>query len=257
MRRILYALIYGLLAVVLIGAVTNIKREKHVTDPNEYTIEYVGVYSGREERLDDFLFAEDGEYPTGYVFGEGAEISALLGEMTLTENEGESAYVGTPVTDPKDENKTYRFYGWYLDSECTQEFDGVIGKRQTGDITIYAQIEVEHAIEYVGVYDGKRGEIEAFLFKENGAYPTTYRYGESRVVDDLCGKMEKMVVDGHTYYVGSEINDPTNDYKAYGFYGWYLDAACTKPFDGEISASQKGLLTLYAKISVSWWTAMY
>ncbi len=142
MKKILYALFYGLLAVIVIGAVTNIKRENHVTEPNEYSIEYVGVYDGKEERIDDFLFLESGSYPTSYTFGEGAVVSDLRGKMTKTVIGGQTCYVGTEVSDPKDYCKEYGFYGWYFDAACTQEFDGEIGARRTGHITLYAKISV-------------------------------------------------------------------------------------------------------------------
>lgn len=81
--------------------------------------------------------------------------------------------------------------------------------------------------------------IPAKFFAANGSYPTTYTAGKAVTVDDLND------------YVWITQNE---DLK---FDGWYEDPAKTIAFDGEISASRRGDVVLYAVTSSGRWTSFY
>lgn len=111
-------------------------------------------------------------------------------------------------------------------------------------------------------------EIKSFLFKENGNYPTEYTAGRTARVDDLLGKMTMSEADVWwdleenelpiaQFVIGSPVRDPNNPNTEYEFYGWYLDKACKKPFDGVITSNMEGDIVLYADIVVAFWTKYY
>lgn len=112
-------------------------------------------------------------------------------------------------------------------------------------------------------------EIKSFMFKENGSYPTEYTPGRTARVDDLLGKMESYgsIINwwdtGEIEYPpvrmfsGGAVQDPNNPNTEYEFYGWYLDKACKKPFDGVITSNMEGDIVLYADIVVGFWTKCY
>ena len=56
-----------------------------------------------------------------------------------------------------------------------------------------------------------------------------------------------------TYTVGVRQRVSSLGQKEYPFYtmvfvGWYLDEACTQPFDGIVGGGDRGEMTLYAKV---------
>ena len=83
------------------------------------------------------------------------------------------------------------------------------------------------AVSYIAVIDGEETSIPAGMYKEGGNYPVRYLETQGAKVDPL----QEFVV-GRTTYT---------------FEGWYLEKACQTQIT-EISASQTGKLTLYAKI---------
>lgn len=98
---------------------------------------------------------------------------------------------------------------------------------------------VTYSIEYVAVQGGKVAEIHEDFWLEDGSYPTTYIAGEGAEISEL----REMIYP-------SAREDRT-------FEGWYLDFACTKEVSEGIGKNVAGDLTLYAKISVGYWTANY
>ena len=111
-------------------------------------------------------------------------------------------------------------------------------------------------------------EIKSFMFKENGSYPPEYTPGRTARVDDLLGKMTMSEADVwweadenelpiSLFVIGSPVRDPNNPNTEYQFYGWYLDKACKKPFDGVITSNMEGDIVLYADIVVGFWTKCY
>lgn len=99
--------------------------------------------------------------------------------------------------------------------------------------------KTEYNITYVAVQNGTVTDIHADFYKVGGSYPLKYISGVATTVDDL----EK------TVYISS-----TEDRE---FRGWYTDKACTQAFDGVISEDSVGDITLYAKISVAYWTKLF
>lgn len=96
-----------------------------------------------------------------------------------------------------------------------------------------------YTITYRAVQDGAETDIDESFFKSDGNYPPTYTEGETVHISDLVA-----VIDVGAY------EDRT-------FEGWYLDGACTQAFDGVIDSEGTNDLTLYAKISVGYWTKAY
>lgn len=92
----------------------------------KYGITYKGVLYGEVIEIPEYMYLSGSEYPTEYEKGQGASVPELREYY--------------PVTDLKD----IAFYGWYLDEECTQAFDGVISTESTGDITLYAKFVYWH-----------------------------------------------------------------------------------------------------------------
>lgn len=92
----------------------------------KYAITYKGVLYGEVIEIPEYMYLSGSEYPTEYEKGQGASVPELREYY--------------PVTDLKD----IAFYGWYLDEECTQAFDGVISTESTGDITLYAKFVYWH-----------------------------------------------------------------------------------------------------------------
>ena len=112
-----------------------------------------------------------------------------------------------------------------------------------------------YAITYRGIVGGKDGEIYAGMWSTNGSYPTDYVAGKETVISDLLGKMSPVDWEGFEgMYIGAPVMDSDNPHKDYSFYGWYLDAGLENEFDGVIDKNQTGDITLYAKISVGYWT---
>lgn len=75
----------------------------------------------------------DGSYPTAYNVESGnVQISLLKSTFSCACN-GQAGY---------------RFNGWYLDSDCTIPFDGIIPEGSIGDFIIYADIEMTHTHNY-------------------------------------------------------------------------------------------------------------
>lgn len=109
-----------------------------------------------------------------------------------------------------------KFAGWYLNAEYTGEVVNIIAKGTTGDIKLYAKY-VDEGVEV-------KGKINYELFGatlSEGA-PTEYVQGTVLEITATATKA------------------------GYIFKGWYLDEAMTIEVK-EISASQKGDITLYAR----------
>ena len=128
-------------------------------------------------------------------------------------------------------------------------------KKENEQTTI---VYTDYKIKYVAVQDGAETDVYSALWKTDGNYPKGYNNGEETVIDDLLGKMNP-IEDGEMAGMcyGQGVPDPINPNKDYSFYGWYLDKKCTEAFDGIISKNTVGDITLYAKISVSYWTNNY
>lgn len=137
--------------MVAIGGMTARRGEK-----TTYKITYV---SANGEDIKPFMYKKGGKYPTEYVSGKEVYVDDLLGKMESYGSvnwwdTGEIEYPpvrlfsGVAVQDPNNPNIEYEFYGWYLDKECTQAFDGKIEKTSVGNITLYADIAVAFWTKY-------------------------------------------------------------------------------------------------------------
>ncbi len=126
-----------------------------------------------------------------------------------------------------------------------------------------------YTVNYVMYAENKLQAVLPFLYLEGGRYPTSYTEGETLTVDDLHGKMNKVTVNWGTgnpfedeteekpitMWAGSGVMDPNNPNKDYLVYGWYLDPDCTVEFVN--GGAYLGNLTLYAKVSVGYWSDWY
>lgn len=125
------------------------KEEPTIEEPSDdipgekFSIAYYAIIDDKREEIYEGMWAKNGSYPASYVSGKETVISDLLGKMTPVEWEGfEGTYIGAPVSDKDNPRKDYSFYGWYWDAGLENAFDGTIGENQTGDITLYAKIEI-------------------------------------------------------------------------------------------------------------------
>lgn len=115
----------GLYETDIYSSEFNLVTENNAVDyTDRYTITYIAVQDGELTKINSELWKEEGYYPTVYVFGEEHQIDDLKAMIYLTT----STDLG--------------FYGWYLDEECTEAFDGVITPETFGNITLYAKLEV-------------------------------------------------------------------------------------------------------------------
>ena len=88
----------------------------------------------------------DGNYPETYVFNTATSISAL---KTIFSCGGKgSDYCSLTGSSLGNGSSEYRFKGWYLDEDCTIAFNGTIEAGTTGDITLYADIDVRSTHNY-------------------------------------------------------------------------------------------------------------
>lgn len=100
------------------------------------------------------------------------------------------------------------------------------------------------SITYKAVLYGFRGdktltEVPEKFYKKNGNYPTEYKGVLGATVDDLYRRWDI---------------DRNN---SQAFDGWFLDEACTVPFDGVIAPRSSGDITIYAKLQAELWTDFY
>ena len=104
--------------------------------------------------------------------------------------------------------------------------------------TIVEPVASFYNIEYKAVVNGEVKDIYPQMFKTGGSYPTKYIVGENFKLDDLDSWV------------------PISSRTDWDFYGWYLDSACTIPFDGSLLDVTSDM-TIYAKITEAHWTANY
>ena len=139
----------SLLTVALSGCATRNSSKDTSSDTHKpihsviYSIEYVGIQDGKETEITPLLWQNGGLYPSAYCNCRDTLIDDLRGKMTRVDfGDLQGAYIGSGVIDPDNPRKDYSFYGWFLDKECTQPFDGIIESTSVGNITLYAKIEV-------------------------------------------------------------------------------------------------------------------
>ena len=117
-------------------------------------------------------------------------------------------------------------------------------------------------ITYQGVnyYTGDLIDIYDGMYASDGAYPTEALAFTRVKISDLNGRMNERPVDwegfeGMRVVTGNPVYDAERPGYEYGFYGWYLDKACTQEFRGAIVLRED--VTLYAKIDVAFWIGPY
>lgn len=121
--------------------------------------------------------------------------------------------VGATIA-PATKDGDFIFVGWYLTEDFSGEKITVISDEQTGDITLYAKF-VDRYYNITYVLNGGTN---------NATNPAIYEYG-----------------------VGAEIKNATHPDENQRFVGWYLTEDCSGEIVTEISATQTGNITLYAK----------
>ena len=177
----------------------------------KYTVSYKAVLDGEVCEIPEQMWNSDGSYPTEYTYSIGATVSTLLDYEV-------------------DSQTVYTFEGWYMSEDCFAPVSN-IGTGVTGNITLYAKIEVNATgadIEYKMVsHFGVSDTVNANMYANGGNYPDEYEYGVETEISDL---VEYQTASGR-----------------YAFGGWYLDEACTLEFGG-ITENTRGKLTLYAKV---------
>lgn len=120
----------------------------------------------------------------------------------------------------------------------------------------------DYSIRYCMVVKDTEQEVYEPLFKKDGEYPVGYNEGDTITVSDLNGKVTKTPVPeswgvGEAYFETGDFTDPNDYHRSFGFYGWFLDSACTVAVSDNTLSDMSGDITLYAKISISIWTDFY
>ena len=110
----------------------------------DYKISYIRADTG-EDILTQyrFMMKKSGVYPLGYNKNSATfTISDLYGKLKPVPEEWgmPGMYTGQEVSDPNDKGRSYAFFGWYLDVDCTIEFEGTVHEGAAEDIVLYADI---------------------------------------------------------------------------------------------------------------------
>ena len=148
-KTLVKGLLVALIVIVTVGLIAGIfikKAPAPKPKTYDYTISYVRADTG-EDVLEDykFMLKKTGTYPIGYNKNSATfRISDLNGKMEkvlVNWGEGfENVEFGSEVSDPKNSKISYGFYGWYLDKECTIEFEGTVHEGAREDLVLYAKI---------------------------------------------------------------------------------------------------------------------
>ncbi len=152
--------------------------------------------------------------------------------------------------------------------------DGIISPKEVHDYAVLLNVSYykqearptpekeTYIVDYVGIFNGVKKEINDVFFLDYGSYPTSYTVGQNVAVDDLHGRTKRTPVPeewempgAYTTSGGFFINGDINT--EYEFMGWYLDPECTILFDRVLGDNERGDITLYAKYIVAMWTDLY
>lgn len=197
----------------------------------ERNINYQAVFNGQVMEVPQEMFLAQKEYPNIFLEWMSEFVIEDLGKAPYYKPNGEKAYYG--------------FYGWYVDQACTQSFTGIT-KETSGDVTVYAKLQSEHAIEYKAVVYSVDQNVETKvisvpkgMWRKNGEYPVSYLDCNTDINVDALSK--------GTYYLDNGSGG------SYYFEGWYIDEACTQAFNG-LTQDMCGMITLYAKLraTIEW-----
>ena len=190
-------------------------------EPEEvtYTITYYAVIDGvKSATIPEEMKNTDGKYPTSYVYGAGAVVSALS------------------------DTEAYDFIGWYVDEACSIQATLPISAKSAVNQTLYAKIAtvaqepqepqqpeppapvVKTITYYAVINNGTPVEVPDALKTTGGNYPVEYTVGV-----------------GATVSVLQDVNE-------YDFIGWYVNASCDNEFEGTIDTNANGDVVLYAKV---------
>lgn len=113
-----------------------------------------------------------------------------------------------------------------------------------------------YKITYKMVVGNKEQDVYEPLFKADGAYPIYYSEGSTVTVSDLNGRTSVVTAYGDSYTT-DVFADPNNPNRDFDFRGWFLDEACTIPLIDNTFSGLAEDVTLYAKISIGYWTDFY
>lgn len=107
-------------AGITVETVGDLKLYAKISEAVQRTITLKGVIGSQEVEIPEQMKRKDGNYPSTYYEGIGAQVDTLK--------------------DYEDRNNEWRFLGWYTDKACTEKFEGTIDITQTGDVTLYAKL---------------------------------------------------------------------------------------------------------------------
>lgn len=105
---------------ITVETVGDLKLYAKISEAVQRTITLKGVKGSQEVEIPEQMKRKDGNYPSTYYEGIGAQVDTLK--------------------DYEDRNNEWRFLGWYTDKACTEKFEGTIDITQTGDVTLYAKL---------------------------------------------------------------------------------------------------------------------
>lgn len=126
----------------------------------------------------------------------------------------------------------------------------------SNDKTTKPTTPIAYSITYKMVSGGEVQEVYEPLFKENGNYPIYYEAGETITVSDLNGRASSVDLPYGEVVTGAFL-DPNNSQRDFVFKGWYLDEACTVLLVNNSFCNLYEDITLYAKVSIGYWTKNY
>lgn len=174
---------------------------------------------------------------------DGEDVNSVNVKKCLFENLGEKPGVTIGILD---RNSTVNVYESVFDGcvawDTVGSLNGIDGFYECdvplSDFTFEWKANeiknTKYKIFYKAIDCGKVIAVPKAMYKPDGLYPTLYKDGEAVTVSDL-----------------QDVYGDTD----YEFFGWFLDEACTKVFDGVVNGNKS--VTLYAKIDVAAWTKNY
>ncbi len=189
----------------------------------KYAIKY--VFDGASSAIPDYLWKDNGNYPTQYTESVAVKIHGLR------------AY-------RKDDDTVYAFSGWYYDADYQTLVEGnMISATQTGDVTLYAKMTERAPTE--------EDEVVSFI---------TYKWNDFGTMKEGVDTFPEPMIDGVSfpmeYVEGKGTKLPSlktwkQGKSTYEFEGWCYDENLKEKVSGnEISKEKTGNVVVYAALAV-------
>ncbi len=159
---------------------------------------------------DGVFVRSNGTEVEGYTPTQIATVSGIAygSDMDAYNTGKEKHYIPSP-------RAGFAFGGWFADENCTQPYTFT---RMDEGITVYAK--------------WMQTEYRVFLHSNAGGDPTLYWGSDNQAMNFRVP-------------YGGRVSAPTGQRNDYEFVGWYLDAACTRVFNGDVFVLNDSTVTAF------------